>query len=166
MRLPPETWQRVRALLIEEEYARRLAAGTIDKGKLRLLIGSDVDHQAETIPAWPQQQADRLLGEVSRPGRLAECPGCRITFDPTAPAVPVTLTHDAPLHPRWTNGEKIVAVPPEHADAYTRLGYAPVPGDTGQAYPPTVAHDYPWRGEDGLTYCRPTCAEQHGRLSA
>ena len=156
-----DTWQRVRHLLADEEYARRIAAGTLDKGRLRDLILGDVDRQArERGLPWKQQQADRLLGEVKRPGTAHECPACGITFDPHDTSRAELPTPSPPLHDRWTNGDKVVAVPPEHVAAYERLGYQPLEPDveaTLHATPPANV-DTPTRGDDGLLYCRASCA--------
>ena len=155
-----QTWQRVRALLVEQEYARRIAAGTLDKGRLRDLIGTDVDRMArEHGAAWKRQQADRLLGAVKRPGTAHECPACGISFNPDDRAAP-PATPSPPLHDRWTNGATVVAVPPELEDAYQRLGYRRLEPELDAALDgtPPPSSDEPTRGADGLLYCRAACA--------
>lgn len=158
-----QTWQRVLDALVEREYARRIAAGTPDKGRLRALIRGDYQAMADDPAhgeAWKRQQADRELGEVKRPGTAQICPACGVSFNPDDRAQP-PATPSPPLHDRWTNGAYIVAVPPDHEGAYERLGYRRLPPDvdaTLDGTPPTSS-DEPTRGADGLLYCRQSCAD-------
>jgi hypothetical protein len=156
------TWQRVLDLLVDEHYARALAAGTLIRHPqaFRTSARARYEQQAADHPGFAQAQADRLLGEVNRPGTTAICPTCGITFDPRP--IPAAYRHAAPtpsppLHPRMTNDRYVVAVPDEHRDAYVRLGYRDLDHAVADATLPDL-DDQPTRGSTGLLYCRASCA--------
>jgi len=103
------TRQRVLDLLVDEHYARALAAGTLIRHPqgFRAKARTGYEQQAAETSGYLEQQADRLLGEQDRPRAALTCPACGISVSPSDPEVT--------------------------------------------------------RGDDGLAYCRPSCAAgEHG----
>jgi hypothetical protein len=126
------TRERVLGLLVDEHYARALAAGYTIRNVpgWRATARERVLDQETATPGWLQLQADRLLGEVKRPEPWA---------DPDADLEPVRLADwleaGAPCYPDG----------PDHAraalDYMRRAGHRMTPDET--AADAIAAHPWP-----------------------
>ena len=117
------TRDRVLDLLVDEQYARALAAGQVIRHVQgwRAACRTNTERQADEQAGWLEQQADRLIGEQARPRAALTCPACGIAVQPSDPEATRGGDGLAYCRPSCAAGEQTVTLDEWLADNPHRL---------------------------------------------